>query len=180
MFFTLGKDITNMQQSEQIFPELLAKLNKIDFDDDGIDFEPYHEFLSGEETTLWFQAWTGNEVADGSSFRIFSQDGTGGYAAFWITQPDLDLLSQPIVFLGSEGETGVLTCNFNAYLWRLASGIGPYEAVAYPELDRAQSPQFFAFARENSPFEPMEAKTVLGQAQTTYPDFAAQIDSLCG
>lgn len=171
-----------MQQPEQIFPEPLAKLNKLDFDyadGDGIDFEPYPEFLSSEETASWFQAWTGNDAADGSSFRVFGQDGTGGYAAFWITQPDKDLLSQPIVFMGSEGETGVVASDFHAYLWLLASGIGPYEAVAYPDLDRAPNAQCLAFARENSSLEPMEAKAVLEQARTKYPDFANQIESLC-
>ncbi len=180
--FVVRKKITTMQHPEQIFPDPLAKLNKLDFDyadGDGIDFEPYHEFLSGEETASWFRAWTGNEAADGSSFRVFGQDGTGGYAAFWITQPDKDLLCQPIVFLGSEGETGVVASDFDAYLWLLASGIGPYEAIAYPDLDRVPNAQFLAFASENSSVEPMEAKTVLEQARSKYPEFANHIDSLC-
>jgi hypothetical protein len=182
MAYSLGENITTMMRPDQTFPEPLAKLCKLDFDyadGDGIDFEPYSEFLSEEETTSWFRAWTGNEAADGSSFRVFGQDGTGGYAAIWVTQPDKDLLGQPIVFLGSEGETGVVASDFDSYLWLLASGVGPYEAVAYPDLDRIPNEQFIAFARENSSLEPMEAKTILEQARGKYPDFVGQIDSLC-
>jgi len=171
-----------MQEPEQIFPELLVKLNKLDFDyadGDGIDFEPYAEFLSVEETVSWFRAWTGNEAADGSLFKVFGQDGSGGYAAIWITQPDKELLEQPIVFMGSEGETGVIASDFDSYLWLLACGVGPCEAVAYPDLDREPNTQFLAFARENSSHEPLEARTVLEQARSKYPDFADHIDSLC-
>lgn len=27
---------------------------------DGVEFEPFEAFLSADETTEWFQAWTGN------------------------------------------------------------------------------------------------------------------------
>jgi hypothetical protein len=36
----------------------------------GIDYEPYGDFLSAEETTEWFRAWTGNDEVDGDAFRI--------------------------------------------------------------------------------------------------------------
>lgn len=178
----LGEEINTMPQPDNTFPASLASLNKLEFDyadGDGIDFEPYPEFLSAEDTTSWFRAWTGNENADGSCFRVFGQDGTGGYAAFWITDPDRHILEQPIVFLGSEGENGVVASNFDSYLWLLASGIGPYEAVTYPIADGAENEQFQAFARENSSLEQMGARTVLEQARSKHPDFPDLIDSLC-
>lgn len=171
-----------MPLPDQTYPPPLASLNKLDYDyadGDGIDFEPYPEFLSPEETTDWFRAWTGNETADGSCFRVFGQDGTGGYAAFWISHPDSNILKQPIVFLGSEGEKGVVASDFDSYLWLLASGIGPYEAVAYPITDGSTHEQFQAFARENSSVGQMGARTVLEQAQSKHPDFPELIDSLC-
>jgi len=171
-----------MSKPDQNFPPPLASLNQLDYDyadGEGIDFEPYPEFLAAEETTSWFRAWTGNETADGSCFRVFGQDGTGGYAAFWITHRDRHILEQPIVFLGSEGEKGVVASNFDSYLWLLASGIGPYEAVAYPIADGAANEQFVAFARENSSLEQMGGRAVLEQARNEHPDFPELIDSLC-
>jgi len=171
-----------MAQPDQTFPAPLASLNKLEYDyadGNGIDFEPYPEFLSAEETTDWFRAWTGNETADGSCFRVFGQDGTGGYAAFWIIHPDRHLLEQPIVFLGSEGEKDVVASDFDSYLWLLASGIGPYEAGANPIADGSPHKQFLAFAREHSSTEPMGSRTVLEQARSKHPDFPDLIDSLC-
>lgn len=72
------------------FPEPLRKLHELEFDyadGEGIDFEPYSAFLSSSETNAWFKAWTGNNEVDGAEFRVFGQDGTGGYAAFWLVEP---------------------------------------------------------------------------------------------
>lgn len=171
-----------MNLQDQTLPPILAELNKLDFDYDdgeGMDFEPYSEFLDAEETTLWFQAWTGNELADGRCFRAFGQDGTGGYVAFWIAHPDKTLLDQPIVFLGSEGQTGVVASNLGSYLWLLASGVGPYEAVAYPISEGKLNETFLAFAEKHSPVARMDAKTILEQAKNNYPNFTGWIKSLC-
>ncbi|MES2707380.1 MAG: SMI1/KNR4 family protein [Verrucomicrobiota bacterium] len=171
-----------MSKPDQAFPARLASLNGPEYDyadGDGIDFEPYTEFLSAEETTGWFRAWTGNEAADGSCFRVFGQDGTGGYAAFWMEHPDRPILEQPIVFMGSEGEKGVVASNFDSYLWLLAPGYGPCESVICPIEDGSPHGQFLAFARENSSEEQMSVRTVLEQARSRYPGFPDLIDSLC-
>src|SRR5689334_7330176 len=104
-------------------------------DGDGVDFEPYEEFLDAAETTRWWQAWTGNPAADGSRFRVFGQDGTGGMAAFWLVRDGEPVERQPVVFLGSEGETQVVAADLDSYLWLLADGFGPLEAAGYPEHD---------------------------------------------
>lgn len=91
---------------EQQFPPALAAALAVPLDyrdGDGVDFEPFSAFLSAEDTTDWFQAWTGNAELSGDDFRVFGQDGAGGYAAFWTTRPDRPLTEQPVVFLGSEG-----------------------------------------------------------------------------
>ncbi|WP_425541231.1 hypothetical protein [Streptomyces rimosus] len=99
--------------------------------------------LPAEETADWFQAWTGNSEMQGDNFRVFGQDGTGGYAAFWLVRPDRALAEQPVVFLGSEGETGVVARDLGAFLWLLADGCGPMEAATsykpdwVPQPDRA-------------------------------------------
>lgn len=35
---------------------------------------------------MWFLGWTGNEEVGGHEFLVFSQDGTGGCAAFWLVR----------------------------------------------------------------------------------------------
>lgn len=162
------------------FPDLLRRLNALGFDyDEGFDFEPYQEFLSAEDTAAWFKAWTGNAEVDGSQFRVFGQDGTGGYAALWLVRPDEPLENQPVVFLGSEGEKGVVALGLDEYLWLLAAGRGPYEAIAYDGEEGIPHAQFTAFARENSKVAELPVSEVLARARAAYPDFAQRIDALC-
>lgn len=58
------------------FPDLLKKLHQLDFDyadGDGIDFEPYQDFLSPEETAGFLTAWTGNPQADASTLLFLAK-----------------------------------------------------------------------------------------------------------
>lgn len=163
-----------MSRSLQDFPTALSELHKLEFDyagGDGIDFEPYSEFLSPAETISWFKAWTGNPDADSSCFKVFGQDGGGGYAAFWMVHPERPTLDQPIVFLGSEGETGVIASDFSHYLWLLASGFGPCEAIADPDQSRPKIEHFRAFAQRWSSTEELEGRVVLQQARELFPHF---------
>lgn len=171
-----------MTHWDTTLPHPLTKLHELDFDyagGEGIDFEPYPAFMSADETSDWFKAWTGNNDVDGAGFRIFGQDGTGGYAAFWLAIPDKSLVEQPVVFLGSEGEIGVVAINFEHYLWLLAGGIGPYEAVAYPGLSRKPIDSFLNFAKEHSSTGPLQPEEVLATAKIAFPGFSEKIASLC-
>nr|WP_251691914.1 hypothetical protein [Streptomyces sp. CHD11] len=63
------------------FPSPLAAAMAVRLEcigEDGVDFEPYESFLTADETTEWFRAWTGNGELNGDAFRVFGQDGTGG------------------------------------------------------------------------------------------------------
>lgn len=111
------------------FPAALAAALAVRFDydgGDGVDFEPFAAFLSADEATDWFRAWTGNGELNGDDLRVFGQDGTGGYAAFWLARHGAPLAEQPVVFLGSEGRpvsspaTWVLSCG----CWPTASAPG--------------------------------------------------------
>lgn len=165
-------------------PPVLAELNRIewDYDDgDGIDFEPYEEFLTAEETADWFRAWTGNEEVTGAELLVFGQDGTGGYCALWLVRPDADPVDQPVVFLGSEGETGVVARNLADYLWLVAGGYGPLEAVEYPPSDdnlRRDVPAARALAERTAPAERKSPREVLAAAQDEFPGFQDWIESL--
>jgi hypothetical protein len=101
-------------------------------------------------TRSWIRAWTGNPSLTAEEYRVFGQDGTGGYAAFWCVRPGAPILQQPIVFSVTEGAVGVLASHFADYLWLLAGGFGPFEALSYSESERLPNQQFSAFARLNS------------------------------
>jgi hypothetical protein len=151
------KNLKFMTITDRNVPEIMRQLHQIPVDyadGEGIDLEPRLEFLSEAETTNWIQAWTGNKQLDGAEYRIFAQDGSGGYAAFWCVRSDRDILEQPIVFFGSEGDLGVVASNFSDYLWLLANGIGPFESIGFGATEpRSAQQKLMAFAREhaNSP-----------------------------
>lgn len=171
-----------MSDFDQTFPPLLAKANaiEIDYDDDGIDYEPYEEFQSSQENTEWIRAWTGNEELTGSEYRIFGQDGTGGLVAIWVTRPDVGLLEQPVVFFGSEGEVGVVAYDFADYLWLLAAGIGPMEAVEYgADGDAKPNASLMTLAQENAAAAKKTAAEVLERARNAYPTFSDDFMALC-
>ncbi|CAM5684177.1 hypothetical protein SALBM311S_09133 [Streptomyces alboniger] len=169
---------------DQQFPAALAAALAIPFDyndGQGVDFEPFPAFLSEEETTDWFRAWTGNAELSGNDFRVFGQDGTGGYAAFWLTRPSCPLVDQPVVFLGSEGETGVVARDLGAFLWLLAGGFGPWEAASSDEPDWTPSPNhdLVAVAERFAADRKQSAVAVIEQATQEFADFDDTIMELC-
>ena len=171
-----------MTDSDRVFPKILADLHELEFDyagGDGIDFEPYSEFQSTEDNARWFKAWTGNDALTGSEYRIFGQDGSGGYAAFWLVNKGQALLEQPIVFFGSEGEMGVIASNFGDYLWLLAGGFGPLEAAAYPDTERAPNALFTEFAARHAAASKKTAREVIAAAHAAFPNFEKGIRALC-
>jgi len=164
------------------FPSLMKRLHAIPFeyaDGDGIDFYPEADFLSEEETSEWFHPWTGNDQADSSLYLIFGADGTGGMAAFWEVRESEDLLDQPIVFFGSEGEVGVVASNFKGYLRLLANGIGPFEAIAYKGLERPIHPDLERFALEQGVDLEQPAWSVVEAARAEFPSFESDILAIC-
>ncbi len=163
-------------------PPLLAELHEYEFqyeDGSGIDFEGFDEFLDAEETAEWLQAWTGNDDVDGAEYRIFGEDGTGGYAAFWLVRKGRPVLEQPIVFFGSEGELGVVAFDFADYLWLLAAGVGPYEAIGYGPDSGDPDEEFEEFAEEHALAAKKSPAEVLARAKEAFPSFADDIRALC-
>ncbi|MEV3993635.1 SMI1/KNR4 family protein [Streptomyces sp. NPDC049837] len=153
-----------------------------DYDDGrGVDFEPFLAFLSAEETTDWFRAWLGNPDLNGDDFRVFGQDGSGGYAALWLARPDRSLVEQPVVFLGSEGETGVVARDLGDFLWLLADGVGPWEAATPYESERIPRPipELTAVAERFAPTRRRPAAEVIALAMQEFPDFDDIIMKLC-
>lgn len=150
-------------------------------DGGGVDFEPFPAFLTAEDTTDWFRAWTGNPDLSGDAFRVFGQDGSSWYAAFWLIRPDRQLVDQPVVFLGSEGETGVVSRSLGDFLWLLAGGFGPWEAATDHVSEWTPQPNdaFAALARRFAPAREQPAAAVLDQAAHEFPDFHDTMMGLC-
>ncbi|MCX4597016.1 SMI1/KNR4 family protein [Streptomyces sp. NBC_01549] len=166
------------------FPAALAAAMAVPFDyagGDGVDFEPFATFLSAEETTDWFQAWTGNGELDGDDFRVFGQDGSGGYAAFWLVRPSQPLADQPVVFLGSEGETGVVARDLGDFLWLLAGGFGPWEAATSYEPAWTPRPnqELTAVAERFAPGWRRSPAAVIELAAQEFPEFDDTLMELC-
>ncbi|MFC5831320.1 SMI1/KNR4 family protein [Nonomuraea insulae] len=87
----------------------------------GCDFEPYVQFEEPDRTAWWFRLWTGNQEVDGSEFRFFGKTGGGDYAGFWLVRPDVAITDQPVVYIGSEGERGVIARDLCDLLWLFAA-----------------------------------------------------------
>ncbi|MET7526225.1 SMI1/KNR4 family protein [Streptomyces sp900116325] len=170
--------------ADRQFPAALALAMAVPFDyagGDGVDFEPFAAFLPTDETTDWFRAWTGNGELNGDDFRVFGRDGSGGFAAFWLVRPNRVLFDQPIVFLGSEGETGVVARDLGDFLWLLADGLGPWEAATPYERDRVPRPsqELAAIAERFAPGRCRSAAAVIELAAEEFPDFDDIIMELC-
>ncbi|MFF2082060.1 SMI1/KNR4 family protein [Kitasatospora sp. NPDC058162] len=167
------------------FPAPLAAALAAPFDYDrgeGVDFEPFDAFLSAGDTTDWLRAWTGNPELTGDDFRLFGQHGTGGYAAIWLARPGRPLAEQPVVVLGSEGQTGVVATDLADFLWVLAAGLGPFEATVDNDPDRTPrpSPERTAVAERFAPERRRPAAAVIEQATAEFPDFDDVVFELCG
>lgn len=173
-----------MSTFDRTLPRELAELNAITLDYDGgegVDFEPYDRFMPSEENAAWIRAWTGNRELTGSEYRVFGQDGSGGYAALWLVREGESLLDQPIVFFGSEGELGVIASSFYDYLWLLAGGYGPEEAVAYPptgDAIRRDLPEVRALAERYAKHAEKSPRAVLAAAAAEFPTFERDVRAL--
>ncbi|KAB2974099.1 SMI1/KNR4 family protein [Streptomyces sp. SS1-1] len=169
-------------EDDRTLPAPLAELacTEIDYaDGEGIDFEPYDAFEPAEETTGWLRQWTGNGELDGTAYRVFGQDGTGGLAALWLVRPGRPLVEQPVVFMGSEGEVGVVAGNLSDFLWMLADGCGPMEAVQFGVGEPRPDAALTALAERHATTPRRPAQVVVDEARAEFPTFAEDIEALC-
>jgi hypothetical protein len=164
-------------------PPALAEVAAVGFDHDhgdGVDFEAYDVLDPAEDTADWLRLWTGNPDADASAYHVFGKHGTGGRAAVWCARPGQPLTEQPVVFLGAEGETGVVAGNLSDFLWVLADGYGPREAL-WPDRDWTARPNAvladIAARHASTPRRP--APEIVAAAGAQFPSFADDLDALC-
>ncbi|WP_369259552.1 SMI1/KNR4 family protein [Streptomyces sp. R35] len=164
------------------FPPALAAVSGVVFDyedGNGIDYEPHGDFLTAEDTTRWLRAWTGNAELEGDAFRVFGQDGSGGYVAFWLVRPERELVDQPVVFFGSEGSLGVVASDLAGYLWVLAGGVGPLEAVDCPGQSASPDPELVAIAERYAPGARKPPADLVLAAGREFPGFEELVLGWC-
>lgn len=144
-----------------------------------IGFEFYDHFEEPAETAWWFRLWTRNPEADGRGFRFFGTTAAGDHAAFWLVHPDTPIHAQPVVFIGSEGDRGVIARDLGDLLWLFASGLGPAEAFLDPEAPAEPSGVFREIAERHAPGRRRPPAELVAAARAAHPRFPAYIDSLC-
>jgi hypothetical protein len=144
----------------------------------GCDFEPYG-LEAPEKTAWWFRLWTGNEEADGREFRFFGATGAGDYAGFWLVRPGAPITEQPVVYIGSEGQRGVIARDLGDLLWLFADGFGPEEAFSDPGRETERNEAFQAIAERHAPGGRRPAAEIVAAARAEFPGFSAIIDALC-
>eukprot|EP01117_Protostelium_nocturnum_P020821 TRINITY_DN9605_c0_g1_i1.p1 TRINITY_DN9605_c0_g1~~TRINITY_DN9605_c0_g1_i1.p1 ORF type:complete len:229 (+),score=92.25 TRINITY_DN9605_c0_g1_i1:28-714(+) len=122
-----NKSEAKLQKNEEdlVMPKAIRGLRDVEFDP--IEFEVFEEFLSAKGKKDWVVGWLSNHDYDASELKMFGQDIDGGMAAIWMIRAGKDVLDQPVVFFGSDGDS-VVASNFSDFLWLLAQGEGPYEA----------------------------------------------------
>ncbi len=69
--------------------------------------------------------------------------------------------------------------NLDDYLWILASGVGPYEAMSYPESEGTPNEEFVALATEHAPNARKPATELIRLANEAIPKFEETIRALC-
>ena len=168
------------------FPAGLAEAAKIGFewdeetsDSPDVDWEFYAQFEAPEETAWWFRLWTGNDDVDGSQFRFFGTTGAGDYAGFWLIRPGAPLTEQPIIYISSETDRGVVARNLGDLLWIFANGAGPAEAFKYTNMETKPNEAFRAIAERYAPGMSRSTVELVDAAQDEFPEFPELIESMC-
>ncbi len=161
--------------AKEAFPATLERLAAIGDDEgfgDNVDLSVAANWETGGP-----RAWTGNPEAE-EHFRVFGSDGSGGLLAFWLVEAGKPLAAQPIVFLESEGDLGVVARDLGDFLVLLGDGVGPYELVQYGSSSGEPLAAVRALASEIASTKGRRAIDVIRDANRSYPDFEAWMDAL--
>lgn len=108
-----------------------------------------------------------------------SADGAGGRAMVWRARPGRPLSDQPIVFLGSEGEVGVVAGNLSDFLWVLADGYGPMEAALAEELASRPEQPLARLAERHATTPRRTAEEIVTETRAEFPTFKEDIHAMC-
>jgi hypothetical protein len=137
------------------------------------------------------KSWLGSLPTDGTRLIVFAQDGTGSLFCVWLRPGQTDVESAPIVYLGSEGELGVLGKDPAAFLEFVASGMtfdghasrffDPLDSDdddEYATDERARRAGVVEFVRERTGKSSIRhPDLVRAEAEAAYPGFEAWVSA---
>ncbi|MEV1154802.1 SMI1/KNR4 family protein [Micromonospora chokoriensis] len=168
-----------MNEQDRALPVALKEAHACQFFDDhvGHDFQPDAAFAGSGEMAEWWRYWTGDPAAGVPPFRVFGRDGSGGLAAFWIRDAGAAVETQPVVFLGSEGELKVIARDLGDYLWLLANGVGPLETVDGVYRVPSPIPELVAVAQRYTVGAPRSVEILLADADAELPALTSLVES---
>lgn len=186
------EEIAGPPHPDVVPPPLRAIMDaRYNYDDRrGVAFEPYLELEPVAETGWWLRHWTGNPDVTGEEFRPFGRDGGGGYVCSWMIREAADLVDQPVVYLGSDGDVAVLAADAWDALWFFAHGFGPHdvptelepgERCFTPEQDRVVQPhaELSSSADRLAPGRRRPMEQIVAEAAVDVPDLRVWVDELC-
>ncbi len=84
-----------------------------------------------------------------------------------------------MVFLGSEGERGVVAANLSDFLWVLADGLGPLEVVDFEQYEGTPSETLTALAERHATTSRRTTRDIVTTARAEFPTFSEDIDAFC-
>jgi hypothetical protein len=186
------REAAGLPVADDVPPPLRAIMDaRYDYDDGrGVDFEPYPALEPAAETGWWLRHWTADPDVTGEELRPFAQDGGGGYVCSWMIRPGAELVDQPVVYLGSDGDLAVLAGDAWDALWFFAHGFGPHDVPSEfeageryfrPDPQRAVRThiELTRAASRLAPGRRRPVEQIVADAPAGLPDLRAWVDDLC-
>lgn len=152
---------------------------------------PEFELRDPGESEADIKAWLGGLPSDGSRLIVFAQDGTGSLFCLWLRPEHDDVDRAPVVYLGSEGEVGVLARDPAAFLEFVASGLtyDGHNGEFFDPLDSDDDEDFASeetarrakvaayVRRQTGKTELRHPKQVRAEAEAAFPKFAEWVEA---
>ena len=111
--------------------------------------------------------WARNPAVD-EQMLTFAMDGAGGQFTLW-RQPGRELLDNPVVQLGDDGELHVLAPDFPSFVSLVASGVNLFTRSTDELSPAPQLQEFLTETWSDRTFD--DAATILSTAQAAWPGF---------
>jgi hypothetical protein len=127
------------------------------------DLEGYADFNEQYKPSDWAR----NPAVD-QQMLTFAMDGAGGQFTLW-RQAGRELLDNPVVQLGDDGELHVLASDFPSFVALVAAGVDLFSRETEDLTPRPQLQEFIAMTWGDRTFG--DAASILSSAKDAWPNF---------